>query len=235
MMLRTLAFAVLAALLPSAVLAQPATQVVAGSRVAAVADKLAFELVTDPDKSVTSAFAPADQTVPSGEVSLTAGAPQVTSTFISVPVTLAVDGKVNRTLLAGYRVKQFIHTAVAARDLDPGTVLTADDVTTERVPFMGRQPVDVGSLVGRKLRTMVPKGGVVYFESTGALELVRGGATVVLVVRDGGVALTADVVARNSGALGDMVTVYNPQTRKTLSGIVTGPNRVELTLPGATD
>ena len=60
---------------------------------------------------------------------------------------------------------------------------------------------------------------------------MKAGSTVVLIVRDGPVALSADVVARTAGGMGDVVAVYNPQTKKALSGVVTGPNRVELTLP----
>jgi flagella basal body P-ring formation protein FlgA len=47
--------------------------------------------------------------------------------------------------------------------------------------------------------------------------------------------LTADVVARTGGGLGDSVTVYNAETNKLLSGTVTGPDRVELVLPGGDD
>jgi flagella basal body P-ring formation protein FlgA len=42
----------------------------------------------------------------------------------------------------------------------------------------------------------------------------------------------ADVIARTGGAIGDTVTVINLQTQRAVAGIVTGPNRVELTLPG---
>jgi flagella basal body P-ring formation protein FlgA len=72
-----------------------------------------------------------------------------------------------------------------------------------------------------------------YVEQTAVVELVKAGSTVVLIVRDGPVALAADVVARNSGGLGDTVAVYNPGTKKALTGVVTGPNRVELNLPSA--
>ena len=61
---------------------------------------------------------------------------------------------------------------------------------------------------------------------------MRSGSGVILIVRDGPVALTADVIARTDGGLGDEVTVYNAKTNKVLSGTVTGPNRVELQLPG---
>jgi flagella basal body P-ring formation protein FlgA len=235
MMLRLLAIAVVAALIPAAALAQPVVQVVTAARVTAVADRLAATLITDPDKAITPALSISDQNVPPGEVTIVAGSPLVNPTFIAIPVTISVDGKASRTLMAGYRVKQFIHTAVASHDLAPGAVLAEEDVTVERVAFTGRLPVEAPSLVGRRLRGPASKGVPLFMEQTSVVELVKAGSSIVLVVRDGPVALTADVVARTGGGLGDIVAVYNPTTRKALTGVVTGPNRVELNLPGASE
>jgi flagella basal body P-ring formation protein FlgA len=220
-------------LAPVAAFAAPVGQVVTAATITAAADKIAQPLVNDPDRALQPARGIVDQNLPLGALALSTGSPQVNPSFIAVPVAIAVDGKTRVTLLVTYRILQYMHTTVAARQLDPNTILSADDLTLERIPFVGRQPVEVGSLVGRKLRTSLAKGTPVYMEQTAPVELVRAGSTVVLVVRDGPVALTADVVARNSGALGDTVAVYNPQTKKALTGVVTGPNRVELNLPPA--
>ena len=80
-----------------------------------------------------------------------------------------------------------------------------------------------------------------FASGQGELDAVRSGdhrgdrflgQAAILLVRDGPVALTVDVVARTGGAVGDTVTVFNPQTQKAIAAVVTGPNRVELTLPG---
>lgn len=235
MMFRLLAIAVLTVLIPAAVLAQPQNQVVTAARIAAVSDRLANTLLNDPDKSIAPAYSVTDQSVPGGEVTIVAGSPLINASFIAIPVTIQVDGKTRATIMTGYRIKQFIHTAVATHDIVPNTVLTEDDVTVERVAFIGRQPVEVAPLIGRRLRSQVAKGTPLFVELTSVVELVKAGTSVVLVVRDGPVALTADVVARTGGGLGDIVAVYNPSTRKALTGVVTGPNRVELILPGASD
>lgn len=222
----------LGAFAPGAAAAVPA-QRVAGARVAAVADRVAHALVSGPDKSVAPAYAIVDQTVPAGTVTIApGGTPLVTATYVSVPVAIAVDGRLARTLVAGYRVTGFVETAVAAHDLAPGTVLTDADVTLARIPAMGRPAVSAEALVGRKLRAATAKNAPLFVEQTAADEVVRAGSPAVLIVHDGPVALAADVVARTSGALGESVTVWNPQTRKALAGTVTGRDRVELTLPG---
>jgi flagella basal body P-ring formation protein FlgA len=208
-------------------------QIVAGARVSAIADRIAHQLVSGPDRSIAPAYAVADQNLPAGEVELApAGSPFVTTTYVSVPVNIRVGGKLARTVVAGYRVTTYVQTAVAARDLTPGAVIARDDVALARVASNGRPAVGTDTLVGRKLNAATPKGAPLYVEQTVANTVVKAGQAAILVIHDGPVALTADVIARTGGALGDTVTVVNPQTQKAIAAIVTGPNRVELTLPG---
>jgi flagella basal body P-ring formation protein FlgA len=245
-MLRRLAAAVLvplgalattaAALAATTVALAPVeVQTIPGTRIAALTDKLAFGLIHDPDRAVVPAFRLADQTVPEGTIGVATLAPLVYATYVAVPVQITVDGRVVKTVTAGYRVQQYIHTAVAARDLAPGTLLAPADLTTARVLSNGRPAVDIAALAGRKLRAATPAGAQIFVEQTSVNELVKAGSGAILIVRDGSVALTADVVARTGGGLGDSVTVYNAETNKLLSGTVTGPDRVELVLPGGDD
>jgi flagella basal body P-ring formation protein FlgA len=147
-------------------------------------------------------------------------------------VQISVDGRVARTVTAGYRVQQYVHTAVATHDLAPGAILGPEDLTLARLLANGRPAVDLTALVGRKVRAATPRGAALFVEQTSVNELVKAGAGAILIIRDGPVALTADVIARSGGGLGESVTVYNAQTRKILTGTVTGPDRVELVLPG---
>jgi flagella basal body P-ring formation protein FlgA len=209
------------------------TQVIAGARIAGFADKIAHALVSGPDHSVAPAYAVADQSLPAGDVQIgAAGSPFVTSTYVGVPVAIRIDGKLARTVVAGYRVTTYVHTAVAARDLAPGAVLADSDLALARVASNGRPAVGTDVLVGRKLMSATVKGAPLYVEQTVPDTVVKAGQAAILMVRDGGVALTVDVVARTGGAIGDTVTVFNPQTQRAIAAVVTGPNRVELTLPG---
>jgi flagella basal body P-ring formation protein FlgA len=208
-------------------------QIVAGARIAGFADKIAHAQVNGPDRSIAPAYAVADQHVLAGDVQLApAGSPFVTSTYVGVPVAIRVDGKLARTVVAGYRVTTFVHTAVAARDLAPGAVLSESDLALARVASNGRPAVGTEVLVGRKLSSATAKGAALYVEQTAPDTVVKAGQAAILTVRDGPVALTVDVVARTGGAVGDTVTVFNPQTQRAIAAVVTGKNRVELTLPG---
>jgi flagella basal body P-ring formation protein FlgA len=234
MLLPLVAFATTAAALAATTvaLAPVVSQRVSGAEISAITDKLASGLVHDVDRSAVPAYHLVDQAVPLGRVEITALTPLVYPTYIAVPVQIAVDGRVAKTVTEGYRVQQFIHTAVAAHDLTPGALLTADDLTLARVLSNGRPAVDVAALVGRKIRAATPRGAQIFVEQTSINQLVKAGSGAILVVRDGPVELTADVIARTGGGLGESVTVYNSQTNRLLSGTVTGPDRVEVVLPG---
>jgi flagella basal body P-ring formation protein FlgA len=213
-------------------LAPVIVQTVSGTQIATLTDKIATGLVHDVDRTVVPAFRIADQSVPLGDITLAPLTPLVYATYVAVPLQISVNGRVAKTITAGYRVEQYIHTAVAAHDLVPGALLATEDLTVARVLSNGRPSVDVTALVGRRIRSATPRGAQIFFEQTAVNELVKAGSGAILVVHDGPVALTADVIARTGGGLGESVTVYNAQTNRLLSGIVTGPDRVELVLPG---
>lgn len=207
-------------------------QVVPAARLIEVADKAVHAVVNGPDREVRSDYKFTDQPVPAGKVTIEVQQSQYNPTYIAIPLTIDVDGKAVRTIFAGYRIVTFIHTAVAAHDLQAGSVLKSDDVTVGRVESNGRGPVDVAIVVGRKLNVAVGGGKPLYFEQTGINQLVIAGQPVVYILHDGPVAVSADVIARSGGGMGQVVAVYNPTTRKALSGVVTGPGQVEYTLPG---
>jgi flagella basal body P-ring formation protein FlgA len=208
-------------------------QIVAGARLTALADRIAHGLGDGPDRAVSPAFTIADQRVPNGAVTVEpGGAPYVSPTYVGVPVAIRIDGTVVRTVVAGFRVLTYVETAVAAHDLAPGTLISAEDVTLTRVAATGRPAVGRDVLFGRRLNLAIAKGVPLYVEETSPDRVVRAGQAAILVIHDGPVSLMADVIARTGGAIGDTVTVVNLQTQRAVAGIVTGPNRVELTLPG---
>jgi flagella basal body P-ring formation protein FlgA len=215
--------------------AEPAVQVVPAARIAALAAQIARSQVSDPDRALVPAFALGDQRVPAGALALTPGAVTANATYVSVPIAIDVDGRLARTVFTGFRVTSYVRTVVAARDLLPGELIAAGDLTYAALPYAGRPGVAFESLVGRKIRTAVMRGDAVLAESTSVNEIVHAGMPAVLIVHDGPVNLAADVVARSSGGLGDYVSTFDPQTQRVLTGVVTGPNTIELILPGASE
>jgi len=209
-----------------------ATQIVPAAQLSSLAERVARSLVPDPERALAPTLQIIDQRVPAGALAITTGTPQLNPSYVSVPIAIDIDGKRARTVFAGFRITTYVRMPVAARDLAAGDVLTADDLGYVRIPFNGRPGLEIETFVGRKVRAVIARGAVVYPELTAVNEIVRAGMPAVLIVHDGAVRLAADVVARTSGGLGEYVTIFDPQTQRALSGVVTGPNTVELTLPG---
>lgn len=237
-MMRALVVAVAVALAvtvgyaPVSVCAQATTQRVSGKRIEHLAKPAADSVSLEGDAALIQAFAIPDQIVPAGSLSLTVGTALINPSYVNVPVEIDVNGKFLRQIFVGYRVQKYVRTAVAAHDLVPGTVLTPDDVKIARVPFSGQRLNSTDVLIGRRVVGATRSGATIAIESTQTNQIVKAGNSVVLIVHDGGVSVVADVVARTSGGLGEEIQMYNPQTRKTLSGTVVGPDRVELDLSG---
>ncbi len=210
-------------------------QLVRGQRIAMLASREVATLSHDASQGFVPVTAVADQIVSDGHVDLRAQSPVGTSAFVNVPVQIEVDGHLDRTVLVGYRVQQYVETAVAAHDLAPGTVLSAGDLKVARVAYAGRPANGVDVLVGRRISGAVLKGQPVAIEATAVNQIVKAGSTVMFIVRDSGVAVAADAIARTGGGLGDQVFVFNPVTRKALSGVVTGPGTVELDISGGNE
>jgi flagella basal body P-ring formation protein FlgA len=215
-------------------LAAVPTHVVSGARIEALAAPVSKAVRLTGDAKLVQAFVIPDQVVPAGHVSLIVQSAIATPSYVNVPVQIDLDGKFLRQIFVGYRVQRYVTTAVAAHDLLPGEILAASDLTMARLVFTGQRTNGIEALVGRRVIAAVRAGGPITIEATQPNEIVRAGNTVTLLVDNNGVTIAADVVARSSGGLGDDVAVYNPQTNKTLTGVVVGPNRVELNLTGET-
>ncbi len=208
------------------------TQRISGKRISILAAHELSTVSLDPDQDLVQESMVPDQIVQTGRVDLHAGTPVGNTSFINVPVEIDVDGREDRTVMVGYRVQQYVQTAVASHDLLPGTVLASEDLTIGRVPYTGQAANGIDALVGRKILSASLKGSPITIQETAVNQIVQAGSTVVFIVRDSGVAVTADAVARTSGGLGDEVFVYNPMTHKALSGTVTAPGTVELDISG---
>jgi flagella basal body P-ring formation protein FlgA len=203
-------------------------QKISGKTIAALAYRQIAPLARNPDASYLPVTQVADQVVSDGQVHLRAQSPIGTSQFVNVPVQIEVNGRLDRTVLVGYRVEQLAFTAVASHDLAPGTVIGQDDVELARLPLDGRSANGTDVLVGRRLSGAVTKGAPVTIADTQVNQIVKAGSTVVFTIVNGAVTISADATARTSGGMGDQVVVFNNETHKQLTGTVTGPNTVEL-------
>ncbi|MGD0967208.1 MAG: flagellar basal body P-ring formation chaperone FlgA [Candidatus Aquilonibacter sp.] len=211
-----------------------AMQVLAGSRFDALAAPVSKAIHLNGDAALVQSYRVTDQIVPAGRVALVVQSAIVTPSFVNVPIEIDLDGRFLRQIFVGFRVDRFVQTAVATHDLVPGAILTASDLKMTRMVYTGQRTNGTQVLVGRRVIGAVRAGAPLTIEGTQTNQIVKAGNTVTLIVDNDGVRVAADVVARTSGGLGDEVSIYNPQTNKTLTGTVVGPDRVELNLSGET-
>lgn len=134
-------------------------------------------------------------------------------------------------------VVDLVEVVVLNRALDRGQAVARTDVSVERrardlVP--AEAVYDGLPLDGRVARRTLAPGSLLRSADLVRPEIVGRGEIVTVVYEGAGISLSLRAKAGEAGALGDTVTVVNPQSKKTLQATVTGPGRVSVgtTPPG---
>jgi flagella basal body P-ring formation protein FlgA len=115
------------------------------------------------------------------------------------------------------------------RPVDRGEVIKAADVVVERRPRagIGRDIVtNADQAVGSAARNAVQPGRPLRIADLMKPELVQRNETVTLVYKVPGITLTVRGKATEGGAEGDVISVLNEQSKRTVQGVVVGPGRV---------
>ncbi|QIP08774.1 flagellar basal body P-ring formation chaperone FlgA [Bradyrhizobium symbiodeficiens] len=126
-----------------------------------------------------------------------------------------------------------VEVAVLTRDIDRAELLKSSDVTLERRPKaeVTGEAASRERSVGMQLRRPMRAGTPLRVADIVKPELVVRDQAVTIIYQVPGVYLTTRGKAVESGAEGDAVSVVNVQTKRTLTGTVTG--RGQVTIEGA--
>jgi flagellar basal body P-ring formation protein FlgA len=89
----------------------------------------------------------------------------------------------------------------------------------------------IAALTGQIAKTALQEGSPVPEDAIEKPVLVEKNALVTVLYNTGGLRLTMRGKAMESGSLGDMVTLINPQSRKTLFGTVTSAGTITVSSP----
>lgn len=142
-------------------------------------------------------------------------------------------GKRNVAQLSG-RAVPTVEVATVARTIDRGTMLKDSDVVMERRPRadIGRDFVtDRDHAVGFAARTGLQPGRPIRAADLTKPDLIQRNDAVTLVYEVPGLVLTIRGKAVEGGAEGDVISVLNEQSKRTVQGIVVGPGRVNISNP----
>jgi flagella basal body P-ring formation protein FlgA len=117
----------------------------------------------------------------------------------------------------------------ARRAVSRGETLEAGDVEAAVIDATGwplrSVPVEVA---GARAVVDIPAGQVLQKQMIVPAPLVRGGETVTITVRSGGLQVQTQGVASQPGRLGDVIRVVNAGSGRRLSARVVGPASVEV-------
>ena len=124
-----------------------------------------------------------------------------------------------------------ILTPVLKRAVQRGDVVQTDDIVFERrdrETFGDESPISAKLAVGRVARVALRTGAVLRDRDLAKQILVERNMPVSMTLESGGLQLTLKGKAMDSGALGDVVSVQNLNSKRTLQGVVTGPGQARI-------
>jgi flagella basal body P-ring formation protein FlgA len=188
------------------------------------------------DARVAVAAAPLDPRlrVPACDQPLEATLPALTREAGRVTAEVRCAGSSPWRLHVPVRVTLTRTLVVAARPLERGKILAADDVIlAERdvAAAPGGYLTGTDAAVGRVLRRNIAAGAVLAPSLIEAPVLVRRGQAVTLEARSGAIRVQMAGIAQADGALGQTIAVRNNSSRKVLHGVVRNERSVEIRLP----
>jgi flagellar basal body P-ring formation protein FlgA len=130
----------------------------------------------------------------------------------------------------------YIGTAIATVDaltvdhpIERGQIVKASDVTVLRRPRLDNNVVtDANLVVGMQARHPLLPNQPLNTADLMKPEIVQRGDTVTIVYAAPGITLTLRGQAQEAGALGDTISVLNVESKRAVSGVVTGPDRINV-------
>jgi flagella basal body P-ring formation protein FlgA len=129
-----------------------------------------------------------------------------------------------------------VEAAVPTRAFMRGEVVKASDFAIERRPkseFASEPPARPAEIAGYAARRAVRAGQPLRGADLMKPEFVQKNDTVTLHYEVPGIVLSMRGKALDSGAEGDMVSVLNIQSKRTIQGVVTAPGHVTVMAPPA--
>ena len=157
---------------------------------------------------------------------------EIANDSVSTPTRLRFTGSAVET----------IEAAVLARNVERNEILKSSDVVIERRPKteVGADAATRNRVVGMQARKQLRAGQALKLADLAKPDLVQRDQTVTLIYEAAGLYLTIRGKALDSGTEGDVVSVLNLQSKRTVSGTVVGRGQVSISvatprLPAAAD
>ena len=182
-----------------------------------------------------------DEPLASVSVEQTAMAPLAPARLDYLPqtgrfvATLAVaDAASMKPLRVSGTAIEALETAVLTRGLARGEAVNPGDIAVQRLPRQqlgGQAPMSIADAAGRVAKRTLRPGEPLRVADLERPMLVGRNEMVTMVHRRPGLTLTVRGRAMQAGAHGDVVSVLNPQSKRTVQATVTASGTVEVAGP----
>jgi len=128
------------------------------------------------------------------------------------------------------RAVETVEVAVLARNVERADLLKTSDMTIERRPKaeLGGEAATRDRAVGMQMRHSLRAGSALKVADIVRPDLVTRDQGVTLIYQTAGIYLTTRAKALDSGTEGDVVNVLNLQSKRTVTGTVTGRGQVTI-------
>jgi len=128
-----------------------------------------------------------------------------------------------------------VEAAILVRGVERNDVIKSSDVVVERRPKaeVGNDLAPRDRAVGMQARKQLRVGQALKTADLAKPDLVQKDQAVLLIYQAVGLHLTIRGKAIESGTEGDVVNVMNLQSKRTVTGVVTGRGQVSITAPAA--
>jgi flagella basal body P-ring formation protein FlgA len=128
------------------------------------------------------------------------------------------------------RAVETVEVAILTRALNRGAIIKVSDVASERRPkaAVAGEPISAETANGLAVKRPLRPGTVLQSADLMKAEIVQRNEPVTIVYEVPGILLTMRGKALEAGAAGDLVSVLNIQSNRTIQATVIGPGRVNI-------
>ncbi|MBW8881966.1 MAG: flagellar basal body P-ring formation protein FlgA [Asticcacaulis sp.] len=122
---------------------------------------------------------------------------------------------------------------VFTRPMNTGDIVQAEDLQYAEVAATSAAlPSDPSAVIGKTVRCPLRQGGVVRMSDLTSPIVAKRGETLSVTWSSGALSLTVAAIAQKDAAVGDLIQVQNPTSKKLVDVVVTGPGQA-ITGPNA--
>jgi flagella basal body P-ring formation protein FlgA len=127
-------------------------------------------------------------------------------------------------------ITETVEAATLVRALKRGDTIKESDVLVQRRPKaeVGDDPLSADQAIGLALKRPLRAGQALRAADAMKPEVVQRNETVTMVYEAPGIVLTMRGKAQETGAVGDLISVVNVQTNRTIQATIVGPGRVSI-------